>query len=324
MLLLLGAACVIAVRGTHAIESDADTIVREELTIARLLNDVQAEEMTMTAVLHRLIDDNWVSDSSLLLRELSEADEAVTRAAGAARHSPQAAEWVRLEQTTKRFTASARQAIQAGDQSESTRRALFSIHGDVVGLVRGLVTSRAQRAIQVDGLIAGRSKELADEWLILLGFCFILALVCAVVTIRITRESVQRVEEQASELGRVSWHMLETQEEAARRFSHELHDELGQSLAAIRANVGSIGPADFDARRADCLHLVDEAIANVRELSQLLRPVILDDFGLDAALRWLADKFSQRTNIDVRYESNLQIRWTTSGKRTCFASPRKR
>ena len=33
--------------------------MREELTIARLLNEVQAEEMTMTAVLHRLIDDNW-------------------------------------------------------------------------------------------------------------------------------------------------------------------------------------------------------------------------------------------------------------------------
>ena len=98
VLLLLGAACVIAVRGTHAIESDADTIVREELTIARLLNEVQAEEMTMTAVLHRLIDDNWISDSSLLLRELSEADEAVTRAAGAARHSPQAEEWVRLSE----------------------------------------------------------------------------------------------------------------------------------------------------------------------------------------------------------------------------------
>ena len=53
------------------------------------------------------------------------------------------------------------------------------------------------------------------------------------------------------------------------RFSHELHDELGQGLAAIRANVGQ---ADFDARRTDTLRLVDEAIANVRELSQLLRP----------------------------------------------------
>ena len=151
-------------------------------------------------------------------------------------------------------------------------------------LVQGLVTSSSQRAIRVDRLLAGRSKELADESLILLGFCFVLALVCAFLTVRMTRQSVQQVEAQASELGRVSWHMLQTQEEAARRFSHELHDELGQSLAAIRANVAAIGQGDFQARRSDCLHLVDEAIANVRELSQLLRPVILDDFGLDAAL----------------------------------------
>jgi two-component system sensor histidine kinase UhpB len=66
--------------------------------------------------------------------------------------------------------------------------------------------------------------------------------------------------------------------------------------------------ANCEARTADCIGLVDEAIANVRELSQLLRPVILDDFGLDAALSWLTEKFSQRTNIPVRYESNLEIR----------------
>jgi signal transduction histidine kinase len=53
------------------------------------------------------------------------------------------------------------------------------------------------------------------------------------------------------------------------------------------------------------VQLVDEAIANVRELSQLLRPVILDDFGLDAGLRWLTEKFAQRTRIKVEYESSL-------------------
>jgi two-component system sensor histidine kinase UhpB len=58
-------------------------------------------------------------------------------------------------------------------------------------------------------------------------------------------------------------------------------------------------------RRADCVHLVDEAIANVRELSQFLRPVILDDFGLEAGLRWLSEKFSQRTRIKVDYECTL-------------------
>jgi hypothetical protein len=97
VLLLLGAACVIAIRGTHAIQTDADTIAREELTIARLLNEVQAEEMTITAVLHRLIDGSGVPDSATLLRELAEADEAVTRAAMTARRSPEARQWSDLD-----------------------------------------------------------------------------------------------------------------------------------------------------------------------------------------------------------------------------------
>ena len=54
--------------------------------------------------------------------------------------------------------------------------------------------------------------------------------------------------------------------------------------------------------------LVDEAIRNVRELSQLLRPIILDDFGLDASLRWLTERFTQRTGIETGYHSNFHGR----------------
>jgi signal transduction histidine kinase len=119
----------------------------------------------------------------------------------------------------------------------------------------------------------------------------------------------RKMEWQASELSRVSWHMLESQESTARRFSHELHDELGQSLTALKANVMSLGRTeDSESRIGDCVGLVDGAIRNVRELSQLLRPTILDDFGLDASLRWLAEKFTERTAIDVDYQSNFSGR----------------
>jgi signal transduction histidine kinase len=104
--------------------------------------------------------------------------------------------------------------------------------------------------------------------------------------------------------------MLESQETAARRFSHELHDELGQSLAAIKANVtalDSAAPPD-PGRLEDCRRLIDEAIQNVRELSHLLRPTILDDFGLDAGIRWLAERFGQRTGIEVDYKSSFNGR----------------
>ena len=305
VLLLLGTACVIAVRGTRAIQADAETILREELNVARLLNEVQAEETAMAVVLHSLTRGQVETEREVLLRNLDDADRALTRAASAAQQTPEAERWRELAATATRFTTMARDAVNRSDRSPSQMDTLFSLHDRVVGLVQGLVLASTQRAVTVDRLLAGRSRELADESLWLLGACFVLALVCAALTVQMARTSVRRMEWQSSELGRVSWHMLQTQEEAARRFSHELHDELGQSLAAIRGNVGQ---ADFDRRRMDTLGLVDEAIANVRELSQLLRPVILDDFGLDAALHWLTEGFAQRTNIRVRYESNLKIR----------------
>ena len=119
------------------------------------------------------------------------------------------------------------------------------------------------------------------------------------------------MEWQTAELGRVSWHMLEDQEATARRFSHELHDELGQSLTAVKTNLAALdSDGAGEPRRAcsDCVRLVDEAIGNVRQMSQLLRPTILDDFGLEAGLRWLAEGFSARTGIEVKLESDFSGR----------------
>jgi signal transduction histidine kinase len=305
VLLLLGTACVIAVRGTRAIQKHAEAVLREELNVARLLNEVQVEETAMAVVLHRLSRNGPDTNHQVLINDLDAADRALTRAALSVQHTPEAARWQELAATTNQFTTMARAAIVRNDFSEPQLERLFALHDQVVTLVQDLVVSSTDRAMKVDRLLAGRSRDLADESLWLLGACFVLALVCAALTVQMARSGVQRMEWQTTELGRVSWHMLQTQEDAARRFSHELHDELGQGLAAIRANVGQ---ADFGARRTDTLRLVDEAIANVRELSQLLRPVILDDFGLDAALRWLTEGFAERTNITVRYESSLETR----------------
>jgi signal transduction histidine kinase len=147
---------------------------------------------------------------------------------------------------------------------------------------------------------------------ILLGACLVLALICAFLTVRIVLELLRGIERQASELSRVSWHLLENQETTARRFSHELHDELGQSLTAVKANLHALeldgaGGAN-QVRMADCVGLVNEAIRNVRELSQLLHPTILDDFGLEAAIRWLAERFTERTGIAVDYEPEFHGR----------------
>jgi len=141
-----------------------------------------------------------------------------------------------------------------------------------------------------------------------------LALLCTVLTVRLTAQLLREMEWQESELGRVSWHMVEDQESTARRFSHELHDELGQSLTAVKANLAALRGTDETmgspdrSRLDDCLRLVDESIGNVRQMSQLLRPTILDDFGLEAALRWFCEGFTHRTGIATQFQSGISGR----------------
>lgn len=137
-----------------------------------------------------------------------------------------------------------------------------------------------------------------------------LAAICAGFSAAASIASFHRLEEQAETLAKLSLHTLAEQEESARRFSQEIHDEFGQALNAIGSTLSVVRASDRDsrARLADALTLVREAQSTARELAHLLRPRILDDFGLDAGLRELARSFSQRTGIVVDYRSQLRER----------------
>lgn len=139
----------------------------------------------------------------------------------------------------------------------------------------------------------------------LFAACVGLSLISATWAVRASAGLFRNLEQQAGELARMQYQFLETQEKVARRFSHELHDELGQSLAAVKANLSALRGGMDHERVEDCLRLVDQSIKDVREMSQLLRPTILDDFGLDAALRSLTESFAQRTGIKVSFHSDL-------------------
>ncbi|MEO5925717.1 MAG: sensor histidine kinase [Bryobacteraceae bacterium] len=314
VILLLGAAGVVAVQGTRAIEDDTARVVREQLVMARLLNAAQAGQNMLAAVLHQLSRAPETADEHQLLKDLETADNALDRVAQSASATPEARQWNALHQAERSFSTGVRESIKlrATHAQDNSLRQLFVAHDAVVKLEQELLEASELRVADTERRIEDESRQLAARSVLLLGSCLTLALLCAVLTVIFARKSIRNLEWHAHELGRVSWHMLQSQEETARRFSHELHDELGQSLAAVRANLTSThssGSAkEWEHRREDCVQLVDSAIANVRELSQLLRPVILDDFGLDASLRWLTERFSQRTNIRVDYKSSFHSR----------------
>jgi PAS domain S-box-containing protein len=104
--------------------------------------------------------------------------------------------------------------------------------------------------------------------------------------------------------------LIEAQETERQNIARELHDEIGQVLTAVRLNLQSAqrssGTESYLPRIEDSIVVVDEALKRVRELSLQLRPSLLDDLGLTAALRWYADRYAQRTGFVVEVLSNCE------------------
>jgi signal transduction histidine kinase len=92
-------------------------------------------------------------------------------------------------------------------------------------------------------------------------------------------------------------------EEERAKIAREIHDELGQALTALRIDVSRLASrppedhADMLRRAGDMLGIVDATIQSVRRISTELRPGILDDLGLVAAIEWQAQEFESRTGI---------------------------
>ena len=98
------------------------------------------------------------------------------------------------------------------------------------------------------------------------------------------------------------------QDEERRRLARELHDSVGQTLAALSMNIGIIQTQshklDAAVARAvsDNAGLVEQVSREIRTISHLLHPPLLDVAGLASALRWYVDGFSERSNIKVDLE----------------------
>lgn len=104
----------------------------------------------------------------------------------------------------------------------------------------------------------------------------------------------------------LSSRILAVQEEERRAISLELHDDVGQTLGALKIGLHRLsrGPAEgMPALVAECLEAADSALNRLRHLAHELRPPQLEQLGLDDALRWLAERQHAVTGIEVRFKS---------------------
>ncbi|MEN6603856.1 MAG: sensor histidine kinase [Bryobacteraceae bacterium] len=244
-----------------------------------------------------------LSQVAPILHDVETVDGQVQRLVAASTHDRQA--WRELGRVSNSFAATVRETFRDPRVTPLELETLMKQHDEFVRAARVLIQADSARAASVEVAIGMRSRDLIGESAWLLAACFLLAVACAALSVWATNDSFRKLEWQAAELSKVTWHLLQSQETAARRFSHEMHDELGQSLTGLKTSLGLLSPREFAEQREEYLNILDQAIQDVRELSQLLRPVILDDLGLDAALRWLTERFERHTRIGVEYISDF-------------------
>ncbi|HEY8899543.1 MAG TPA: PAS domain S-box protein [Chthoniobacterales bacterium] len=116
----------------------------------------------------------------------------------------------------------------------------------------------------------------------------------------------------SDELRQLSGHLLRSQDEERRRIARELHDSTAQTLTAIQmalTQLTGLGPetrlsaSSAEALLADIRSLTDTSLREIRTISYLLHPPLLDEVGLLFALRWYVDGFISRTEIVVRLDA---------------------
>jgi signal transduction histidine kinase len=300
---LLAAAAVIGVHNARSITASAAGLVANQLVITRLLDEVEREQEALNAAFYRLSRAPENVDRAKVLAALDQTGGEVAILVAEARGGPDEPAWDALERAVLDFSTEARQLLNGKKAPGFSSRDLFFRHEEVTTVVAHLADLSYARAADTRRRVDAQTNDIVTESILLIGGCLLVALVSAMITVRIAARVFREMEAKTTELSRVSFRMLETQEATARRFSHELHDELGGSLTAIKTNLTGPHP-----NIEDSIKLIDDAITNVRTLSQLLRPTILDDFGLDAGIRWLAERFSERTGIDADYRSHFDGR----------------
>ena len=114
-------------------------------------------------------------------------------------------------------------------------------------------------------------------------------------------------------LRELSLHLLKTQDEERRRIGRELHDSLGQYLAMLKMNLDSIQSVlgtnhdGVGQEVARCVRIADDSIKEVRTISYLLYPPMLEEVGLRSAIQWYLEGFSKRSSIKTHFDADPEF-----------------
>jgi signal transduction histidine kinase len=167
--------------------------------------------------------------------------------------------------------------------------------------------------------VARRHLAFRNELNRLLIQTVLLGLGVAIVVVFRLRVLERRSEEAERQMRELSQQAVNAQEQERKSLSRELHDHVAQVLTGLRMELGRIERTSPSVSPvvAECKRLVDDMFGTVRNLALGLRPSMLDDFGLQAALEWHVRDFMRRYAIDVELRMDGDFDSLPEKYRTC-------
>ena len=131
--------------------------------------------------------------------------------------------------------------------------------------------------------------------------------------VRERRDAERQLHASEKSLRELSLHLLRTQDEERRQIGRDLHDSLGQYLAVLKMKLDSLSEIVGQSREAtaqdlaECVHLTEDCIKEVRTASYLLYPPMLEELGLKSAIPWYLDGFSSRSAIKTTFTAEAEF-----------------
>ena len=317
------------VRRLAALEQRTAAEHEAALSGARLLTTIRTNVLLGSIFLRDAIIDNRSIDADYYRQELNrirgEVEQLLPDYSLDVTSPEERQHWAQLQKELEDFWKSRELAFSPDGPLDTTeaaavlRRRVVPSRTAILQILDRLselqVLSQRRHEAEASALYA----ELRNRLLVIGAVAIVVGLIVAVLATnhvgRLERQiERQRAGEERSrrDLERLSARLVTVQEEERRSLSRELHDEVGQALTAIkmdvtvaRRGIDSLQTAESVARIVswldDARSIAENTLQSVRDLSQLLHPSMLDDFGLPEALRSYLRSFSKRTGISAQF-----------------------
>ncbi len=219
-------------------------------------------------------------------------------------------EWTAKEKAERSFIFLARTVLPHRDAVVSLAREIASLNTENLARERQRLQSSQQ--------------ALHTFLLQVMAVAVIIGIAVALLTIYRVRVLDNRIEETQNDLRRLSQRLVQAHEVERSALSRELHDEVGQMMTALGIQLGNLDTlrtsdeAAFRALLEDAKRLNTNAMRALRDLAMGLRPSMLDDLGLPAALEWQGREFSRHTGVPASVNVTGGLDDLNDAQRTCI------